>query len=155
MIARFQVIPAAYVLLRRDDQVLLQLRQNTSFCNGFWASGAAGHVEQGESVFAAAAREAREELGIDIAMADLQPLTVLHQTGEPHGPSGERVDFFFICTRWLGEPRRMEPHKAADLRWFPLGDLPEHVVPQERFVFEALRDGVVTPVMAFGFDAAG
>ena len=53
---RFQVIPAAYLLLTRgegdDLEVLLQLRgPGTSYMPGHWASGAAGHVELGESVF--------------------------------------------------------------------------------------------------------
>ena len=65
---RFRVVPAAYVLLLRPagsgpDEVLLQLRQHTGFMDGHWACAAAGHVEAGESVLAAAVREAAEELG--------------------------------------------------------------------------------------------
>ena len=70
--SRFQVIPAAYLLLTRGEgdtlEVLLQLRgPGTGYLPGHWASGAAGHVEYGESVFVAAAREAAEELGISYA----------------------------------------------------------------------------------------
>ena len=34
---RFRLVPAAYVLLRQADRVLLQLRQNTGFRDGHWA----------------------------------------------------------------------------------------------------------------------
>ncbi len=53
--SRFRVVPAAYVIFRRGDEVLLQLRQNTGYRDGYWATAAAGHVEEDESVFAAAA----------------------------------------------------------------------------------------------------
>lgn len=38
----FALIPASYVYLRRDDQVLLQQRINTGYMDGHWAAGAAG-----------------------------------------------------------------------------------------------------------------
>ncbi len=67
MTDRFQVVPAAYVVFRREhdgrSQVLLQLRRGTGYMDGFWATAAAGHVEADESVLEAACREAAEELG--------------------------------------------------------------------------------------------
>src|SRR5690625_7423271 len=74
---RYRVVPAAYVLLVRPgpvDEVLLQLRHGTGFMDGYWACGAAGHVEAGEPDHEAAAREAREELGAHIDVADLGSL---------------------------------------------------------------------------------
>jgi 8-oxo-dGTP diphosphatase len=152
VVDRFSVVPAAYVLLRRGDEVLLQLRRGTGYMDGHWAAGAAGHVEAGETVFEAAHREVDEELGIGIDVADLRPLTVLHRTAGNRRAIDERVDFFFECRRWTGEPRLVEETKAADLRWYPLDALPEPVVPHELFVLEGLRSGNLPPVAAFGFD---
>lgn len=151
MTERFRVVPAAYVLLTSARGVLLQLRSNTGYMDDHWAAAAAGHVEFGESVFEAAAREAREELGIEISPADLTPLCAMHRTHRNFRPVDERVDFFFECRRWSGGPRLLERHKAADLRWFALDDLPDPVVPHERFVLERLACGDVPPVVAFGF----
>ena len=152
---RFQVVPAAYVLLRRTvdgtEQLLLQLRQGTGFMDGHWAAAAAGHVEAGESVLDAAVREGLEELGIGIDHGDLVPLCAMHRTAAPHGPVDERVDFFFECRRWAGEPRSREPDKSADLRWFPLDGLPHPVVPHELQVMEALRTGTLRPIETHGF----
>ena len=39
---RYSLIPASYVYLLRDGAVLLQLRQNTGYMDGYWAAGAAG-----------------------------------------------------------------------------------------------------------------
>jgi 8-oxo-dGTP diphosphatase len=152
---RFQVVPAAYVFLRREvgdaAEVLLQLREGTGYMDGHWAAAAAGHVEAGESVFDAAVRETAEELGITIDPADLVPLCAMHRTVAPHGPVDERVDFFFECRRWTGTPRTLEADKSADLRWFPLDALPEPVVPHEHQVMTAVRDGNLRPVVTHGF----
>nr|WP_239028154.1 NUDIX domain-containing protein [Pseudonocardia acidicola] len=137
--------------MRRGDEVLLQLRRNTGFMDGHWATAAAGHVEADESVLAAACREAAEEIGVTIDAADLAPLTGMHRTRGNHRSVDERVDFFFECRRWTGEPRLVEPEKAADLRWFALDALPDPVVPHERYVFDRLRDGDLPPVVTFGF----
>lgn len=154
---RFRVVPAAYVLLRRTSadgvpEVLLQLRQGTGFMDGFWAAGAAGHVDADESVVETAVREAREELGLVIEPNDLTPLTVMHR-GQRGGPSLEqRIDVFFSVERWTGEPERLETGKSADLRWFPLTALPEPVVPHELRVLEALAAGGELPrLMVQGF----
>ena len=155
---RFQVVPAAYVFPRRTvdgvEQVLLQLRQGTGYMDGHWAAAAAGHVEAGESVLDAAVRETAEELGIGIDPADLVPLCAMHRTSAPHGPVDERVDFFFECRRWTGEPRTVEADKSVALRWFDLAALPEPVVPHERQVLDALMRGAVPPVLVHGFPGA-
>jgi 8-oxo-dGTP diphosphatase len=152
---RFRVVPAAYVLLLRgtgrDAEVLLQLRQGTGYRDGHWAAAAAGHVEADESVLAAACREAAEEVGVKIEPADLEPLTTMHRTHANHDPIDERVDFFFVCRRWAGEPRLLEAAKAAGLGWFPLTALPEPVVPHERYVLDSLRDDTLPAITTFGF----
>ncbi|GAA3391276.1 hypothetical protein GCM10020369_48580 [Cryptosporangium minutisporangium] len=146
------MVPAAYVVLRRDDdRVLLQLREGTGYLDGHWAIGAAGHVEAGESVLDAACREAAEELDVRVRPADLLPLCVMHRTRGTRAAIDERVDFFFECRTWDGEPRRREPDRAAELRWVTLDALPEPVVPHERHVLERWRDQTLTPVVPFGF----
>ncbi|SFH25119.1 ADP-ribose pyrophosphatase YjhB, NUDIX family [Actinopolymorpha cephalotaxi] len=149
------MVPAAYVMFLRTvdgtEQVLLQLRQGTGYMDDHWAMAAAGHVEAGESVFEAACREAEEELAVKIEPADLTPLTAMHRTGRTGDPIDERVDFFLQCRTWTGEPRLVEPDKTADLRWFALDDLPEPVVPHERFVLDRVRAGGIDPVVSFGF----
>ncbi len=144
------VVPAAYVAVRRDDRILLLLRENTGYMDGYWAMPA-GHVEAGESVQQAALREAREEVGVTIDPADLEPLCAMHRTRPTGDPIDERVDFFFTASRWSGEPRILEPDKAGGLDWFPLDALPDPVVPHEAEVLAAIRKGSVPPVLSHGF----
>lgn len=152
---RFRVVPASYVLLLRErpgeTEVLLQLRAHTGYMDGHWAAAAAGHVEAGESAVAAAVREAAEELAVTVAPEDLVPLTAVHRTHGDADPVNERVDFWFICRRWSGEPHRAEPGRSAGLDWFPLTALPAGTVPHERAVLESLRDGDTTAVRTYGF----
>jgi 8-oxo-dGTP diphosphatase len=148
---RFRVVPAAYVFMRRADSVLLQLRGGTGYMDGFWAAAAAGHVELGESVYEAAAREAQEEVGVTIDPRDLRALCAMHRTHGNAKPIDERVDFFFDCTHWRGEPRMVEADKAVDLQWFALDALPANVVPHERRVLDAVLAGDLPAVITFGF----
>lgn len=149
---RFVVVPASYVFLLRgagpETEVLLQYRQNTGYMDDHWAAAAAGHVEQGETAYDAARREALEEIGVtDLG---LEFVTAMQRTrgGEP---IDERIDFFFTARSWSGEPRILEETKAAELRWCRLDDLPDPVVPHERAVLEALRTGTTTAYSSFGF----
>ncbi|WP_374929937.1 dihydrofolate reductase [Kytococcus sedentarius] len=157
---RFQVVPSAYVILLREapgdpatTEVLLQLRRGTGYMDGWWACGAAGHVEPGESVLAAAQREATEELDITIAAEDLQPLTTLHRHIALTSPLEERYDTFVTARTWTGEPSLQEADKAEDLRWWPLADLPARTVPHEAQVLQALSDAV-SPAPAAASPAA-
>ena len=152
MTERFRVVPAAYVFLLHtggtgSDEVLLQLRQNTGYMDGHWAAAAAGHVERGETAYDAARREAREEIGVELG--ELTFATSMQRT--QHGdPIDERIDFFFTCRSWAGEPRIVEQHKSAGLDWFALDALPDPVVPHELFVLRRLGTGLESYTM-FGF----
>ena len=152
MTERFRVVPAAYVFLLRPraetgDEVLLQLRQNTGYMDGHWAAAAAGHVERGETAYAAAHREAREEIGVELG--ELTFVTSMQRTQHDQ-PIDERIDFFFTCRAWAGDPRIVEPAKCAALDWFPLDDLPSPVVPHELFVLSRLGTGL-DGYTTFGF----
>lgn len=151
MADRHVVVPASYVYLLRPgehgDEVLLQLRRGTDYMDGHWAAAAAGHVEQGETAYDAAHREAREELGIEGAALEFAFTMQRTAGGEP---IDERVDFFFTARRWEGEPRIVEPDKCGALQWFPLDALPEPLVPHERHALRAL--GTVATYLTFGFD---
>lgn len=150
MDTRQQLSPVSYVIFRQEDFVLLQLRQGTEYMSGYWATAAAGHVEDNESAHEAACREVQEELGISVNADDLSPLVVMHRAQESNGTHEGRVDFFFQCVSWRSEPRLMEHDKAAALKWFHLDDLPSPVVPHELHVLKSLRTGMPA-IISFGF----
>ncbi len=153
---RFALVPAVYVVLRRRHhdhrEVLLQFRDGTGFMDRHWACGAAGHVEAGESLFQAAVREAREELGVQIDADALVPLVVVHRRHEDDDPVNQRIDVFFACDTWVGEPAIQEPDKSSELGWFDVTELPDPVVPHEGRVLRALATGDLPLVATYGFE---
>ncbi|MDN5715845.1 MAG: dihydrofolate reductase [Janibacter sp.] len=150
---RVPLLAASYAVMTREGvdgrEVLLQLRQGTGFMDGWWACGAAGHVEDAGSPVEALHREVEEELGVEVLAAT--PLTTV-QRSTLAGPREQRADFFFHVTQWSGEPTLREPDKAAELRWWPLAELPERVVPHERLVLEGLHSGGLPPFVEMGHD---
>ena len=150
----FVVVPASYVFLLREGgrgtEVLLQLRSGTPYMDGHWAAAAAGHVERGETAYDAARREATEEIGLTDVGLEFEFTMQRTQGGEA---IDERVDFFFTARSWTGEPRIVEPDKCADLRWCPLDDLPDPMVPHEAVALAALGSG--QRYLSHGFGPAG
>jgi 8-oxo-dGTP diphosphatase len=152
---RFALVPAAYVYLLRPGtdgrtEVLLQQRGDVPFMAGHWAAAAAGHVEPGETAPVAALREALEELGL--TSVDLEFVATMQRRRGDEAVE-QRADFVFTARSWAGEPRIMEPTKAHRLGWFPLGDLPEPMVPHEAYVLGLLAAGAgdVPALLSFGF----
>ena len=117
---RFPV--TVHLLFFRENQVLMLRRFNTGYADGLY-SVPAGHLDGGETVRAAAAREAEEEVGVRIEADDITFSTVMHRIEDD-----ERVDFFVHVHKWEGEPFNAEPEKCDDLRWVEIDQLPKNTV---------------------------
>jgi 8-oxo-dGTP diphosphatase len=131
----FTMVVAAHLFLLRDRQVLLLRRYNTGYEDGKY-SVIAGHVDGGEEIVAAMAREAREEAGIAIAPGDLDVVGVMHRRS-----AEERIDFFLVARRWAGDVTNREPDKCDELAWFDLEALPPNVIPYVRRALDTYRAG--------------
>lgn len=135
---------AVYLLLKRDNKILLMRR-----CNSGWRDGEytlpAGHYDGGEAIREAMVREAREELNITVTPENLDCIHVMHQMDD-----SEYIDFYFTTDRWEGEIANNEPHKCDDMQWFSKDQLPENILPNVQYalnmiaaneVFSELRTG--------------
>jgi 8-oxo-dGTP diphosphatase len=146
-LGRHTLVPAVYVFLIRGARVLLMRRFQTGFEDGRYST-IAGHLDGDESLRAAAAREAREEAGVEIAPDDLEPIGVMHRNAPE--PRHERVDFFFVARQWQGEPRNLEPEKCDHLDWFELDGLPDNTIGYLRRALDNYARGVWLD--SIGFD---
>ncbi len=126
-----------HLLFFRGEQILLLRRFNTGYADGQY-SVPAGHLDGGETVMAAAAREAQEETGLRLAVSDLVFSSVMHRMEEE-----ERVDFFVHVRRWQGEPVNAEPDKCDELRWVNVNELPANTIPYVKTGIENHRAGIV------------
>jgi len=135
---RFKLIPAVYLLLRKEDKVLLLQRANTGYQDGKY-SVVAGHMDGDELGTAAIIREAKEEAGIDLKPEDLKFVHLVHRLNRETGD--ERMDVFYEAFNWSGEITNIEPYKCSDLSWFSLDALPENMIPLIRNVLNRVKGG--------------
>ncbi len=124
MRAKFPV--TVHLFFFRANQILLIRRFNTGYADGQY-SVPAGHLDGDETVVAAAAREAQEEIGVRIETDDIQFSSVMHRRD-----GDERVDFFVNIRKWTGEPSNAEPDKCDEIRWADVDDLPDNTIPYIR-----------------------
>ena len=134
MRAKFPV--TVHLLFFRENQILLLRRFNTGYADGQY-SVPAGHLDGGETVLAAARREAEEETGLRLDLDQMVFSSVMHRMEDE-----ERVDFFIHVLQWQGEPVNTEPAKCDELRWVNVEELPENVVPYVRKAIENHRLGI-------------
>jgi len=92
--------------------------------DGFY-SLPAGHLEGGESLKEALAREVREETGITVGLEDMR---LVHVSNNLHS-NPERIDFFFLTEKWTGDVSIHEPNKCDQIIWTNPKHLPNNVVP--------------------------
>ena len=132
----FTVIPAVHLFLVKNDQILLMRRFNTGYEDGNY-SVPAGHLNGMESASQAMIREAVEETNIQIQPEDLTMVHVMHRTTN----QGERIDFFFVCSKWKEEITINEPDKCDDLAWFKANLLPSNTVGYVKSAIEHFMNG--------------
>ena len=132
---RFKIIPSVYLILTKDDKIFLSRRYNTGFCDGEY-SFPAGHLDPNESLTRAMVREAKEEIGIEFNLEDLELVHTMHRKEV----NDDRVDFFFITERYIGEPKIMEPDKCDDLEWFDINDLPDNIIPYIKQAIDCFKN---------------
>lgn len=106
---------AIITFLVKDGKVLLiHSFYNAARTQAFW-QGISGYVEAGEDSVAAAVREAKEELNIDINPNDL--------THKHSFTSGDAEFQVYTTDTWQGEFKIGEAG-LEELRWFSFDELP-------------------------------
>jgi 8-oxo-dGTP diphosphatase len=132
------------IVIRRGDEVLLLRRKNVHG-EGTWSTPG-GHLEAGESPAECAAREAREETGVEVR--NLRFLGVTNDVFEAE--ARHYVTLWMEAEYAAGTARVLAGHEMSETRWFPSGELPpnlflslRHLVDGRGWVVEPLGEGWV------------
>lgn len=127
------------LMLTRENngkvEVLLALRKNTGYGDGEYELPG-GHVDAGEDLMHAMAREAKEELLIDVKEEDLKIAHILHHY------TGDRVNFILTTNVYDGFPSIGEPDKCEKLEWFDIKELPSNTAMKVRKSIEEINTGI-------------
>ena len=106
------------MILTKDDKVLLMKRKG-SHGKGTWSTPG-GHLEFGETLEECAAREAKEEVGVDVIDVRFRAVTndIFEETGKHY------------ITVWMegksvGEPFLAAEREVEEIGWFAWDSLPE------------------------------
>jgi 8-oxo-dGTP diphosphatase len=129
---------AVAVLISRGGRILLGKRGPGSRESGKW-SFPAGFVERGERVERAAAREAREETGLDIVVGNLVGL---------YSSDGETVVLAVYEATSMGEPRAGDD--LTEVAWFATSELPELAFPRDLRILDAWLSAPETAIRQGG-----
>ncbi len=119
---RFKLIASSYLILIRNNKLLLLRRKNTGYEDGNYGLPA-GHLEDGESVTEGLCREIKEEIGITLNPKKVSLVHVMHRREKDI-----RIDLFFTAKDTKGTPINAEPKKCDDLSWFPMNKLPKNTI---------------------------
>ena len=122
---------AAGILRNAAGEVLIAERLCDGPFNGLWEFPG-GKIDGAETSAAALRRELREELGIEVTLAE--PFMKLS-----HEYVDRTVDLeFFLVNDWHGDPDGLE---GQELRWVNVSQLNEaELLPADAPLVQALRD---------------
>jgi 8-oxo-dGTP pyrophosphatase MutT (NUDIX family) len=134
---RFKAYVAAYLVLVKEGQVLLLRRYNTGYQDGKY-SLVAGHLDGDETAGQCILREAAEEAGIALKPEELEVVHVQHR----RAPDREYIDIYLCASKWGGDVSNLEPEKCDELRWCPINELPDNILPEVKQALEHIASGV-------------
>jgi 8-oxo-dGTP diphosphatase len=118
------------MILTKDNKVLLMKRKGPHG-TGTWSTPG-GHLDHGETLEGCAARETREEVGVDVV--DIRFLAVTNDIFEE---SGKHYVTIWLEGRPVGEPVIAAEKEVEEIGWFAWEALPQPLfLPLENLVKE-------------------
>ena len=115
---------AGIIILRKGNKVLLTRRYNTGYEDGKYTLPG-GHVEKGEEIKVAMAREAKEDVGVDLNPNDL---VITHVFDRKVNDDVEYIDFVVETDKWQGTPEIMEKDQCDDIIWADIDKIPDNTI---------------------------
>lgn len=121
------------VMIFKSGKVLMGERKGAHGAGEFAFPG--GHVEFGEPIVAAAKREVKEEVGIEIKNVNLLYCGNLVKYGKHY------AQFGLIADWKSGEVKNKEKDRSGDWSWYPVTKLPKPFFGTVPWYLEAYETG--------------
>ncbi len=133
------LIVVAAALTNEHGAFLLQRRPEGRAMAGLWEFPG-GKVEFGETPELALVRELNEELGIDVAVDSLHPITFATTQN-----NGQRILLLlYHCAKWRGEPVALD---SQLIDWVHPNDMDASVMPPADAPFiDCLKKLIIVPI---------
>lgn len=131
------------VMVMNEGNVLLGKRNDDPVKAGSLMHGEGtwtmpgGKLDFGETLVEGARRELLEETGLRAGGLRLVSLTD-DMAGDAHF-----VTAGFLCERFSGDVKVMEPEEITEWKWFPMGKLPGKMFPPSKKIIENFSRRVV------------
>jgi 8-oxo-dGTP diphosphatase len=116
------------MIITKGDKVLLMKRKGPHGA-GTWSTPG-GHLDFGETLEECAAREAKEEVGVDVVEVRFRTVT-----NDVFESDGKHYVTIWMEGRPIGEPRMVAEREVEEIGWFAWEALPEPLfLPLENLV---------------------
>ena len=119
----------------KGDEILLAMKKR-GFGAGLW-NGYGGKLKDGENIYAAAKREVKEEIGIEVK--SMKKVGVLDFYFEGDNPDWNQQVHVFLIERYNGEPKESEEMLP---KWFKINEIPyERMWEEDKFWLPKVIEG--------------
>ncbi len=125
------------VFVVKNNKLLLGKRRNI-FGSGTWGLPG-GHLENRESMKAAAARELEEETGLKANEFEFTNVVNDRKQGRNHL---HYLQIGFIAKEVEGDPMVKEPKRCEVWDWFPINNLPQEIFPAHKSQIQLFIKGL-------------
>ena len=125
------------MIQNEKGEVLLGLRQG-SHGAGEW-SFPGGTLEFGETIFATAKREVKEETGLDVD--EFKLISVYDELRYIKTDNKHFLGLGVKAKYKGGEPKIMEPEKCQEWKWYSLDDLPGKILDNTEGIIKNYKVG--------------
>lgn len=143
----FELSVVVMIVIERDNHVLLGRRFNTGFKDGFYALPGGKH-DGDECLRSSVAREAQEELGIEVPLDAIKLASCVHYIDRTLDQ--ELLYTVFTITDYSGLIVNAEPHRCDDLQFFDVDNLPSNTTDMTRVCIRNAREQI--PYAEFGWE---
>ena len=119
------------IILKKDERILL-MKRKAPHGQGTWSTPG-GHLEHGETPEQCAAREAKEEVGLDVVDIRFRAIT-----NDVFGPNERHyISIWMEGVVLAGEPDIVANDEVDEIGWFTLDNLPSPLfLPFQNFLEE-------------------